>query len=377
MSQLPTATSKLLPREAGLATLGVNQDSIAACEPKIPFRVQITDSAASRDGFGFGKPQFDKHLNQRYLPASYRTKRDLILVPSYDDLEFLQRELLVKRLDDVRKHLWLVGRPMPPRPLHYQLVLSRNIVITETMDLHLVWSGSRIFLKPIPAYLLDSNFWATHLLCTGAMDHNQREQREDLAKSARGFLFTYTALIAYESDFRIAQQACLLPETMTWDRWQDFTRSFLSDFHFSMVNPRFWYGELRLSRLNSIYRWRKGLLWRGYSKVSSHVSYGDLLHDNFHLLAAILGYVVIVLTAMQVGLATEQLQSNVPFQNVSYGVSVLAILAPLIIGVAIISVVLFIVGYNWAVTRTYEKRRFREMGLPQVDWDREEKKSRS
>ncbi|KAK6353700.1 hypothetical protein TWF696_005661 [Orbilia brochopaga] len=369
-------TSKLLPAEAELVGLKANQDSIDACEPKLPFRVRIADSAISQDSFGLGKPQFDKLGNQRYLPATYRTKRDLILVPSYDDLEFLQRELLVKRLDDVQKHLWLVGRPMPPRPLHYQLVLSRNIVITEAMDLHLVWSGSRIFLKPIPAYLLDSDFWATHLLCSGAVDHDQRERREDLARSARGFLFTYTALIAYESDFRIAQQACLLPDTMTWERWQEFTRQFLRDFRFSAVNPRFWYGELRLSRLNSIYRWRKGMLWRGYSKVSSHISYGDLLRDNFHLLAAILGYVVIVLTAMQVGLATEQLQSNVPFQNVSYGISVLAILAPLIIGAAIISVVLFIVGYNWAVTRTYERRRFREMGLLE-DWEREEAKGRN
>ncbi|KAJ6263871.1 hypothetical protein Dda_0008 [Drechslerella dactyloides] len=372
-----TVTS-YLPQQTVYAAcgLGVNQDSIDACEPKLPFHVRIMDSTISQDSFNLGKPQFDKLVNQRYLPASYRTKRDLILVPSFDDFEFLQRELLVKRLDDIRNHLWLVGRPMPPRPLHYQLVLSRSIVVTEAMDLHLVWSGPRIFVKPIPSYLLDSDFWATHLACSGAMEHGQREAREDLAKSARGFLFTYTALISYESDFRIAQQLGLLPEGMTWDNWREFTRQFLRDFRFSLVNPRFWYGELRLSRLNSIYRWRKGLLWRGYSKVSSHTSYGDLLRDNFHLLAAILGYVVIVLTAMQVGLATEQLQANVPFQNVSYGISVLAMIAPLIIGVAIFGVVLFIVGYNWAITRTYERRRFREMGLLQ-DWERAEVKGRN
>ncbi|KAK6502734.1 hypothetical protein TWF506_003309 [Arthrobotrys conoides] len=302
-----------------------------------------------------------------HLPSTFRTKNDHLSTPSFEDPEFLRRELLVPRLDDIQDHLWLVGRPMPPRPLHYQVILSRDIVITESMDLHLVWADKRIFIKPVPGYLLDPEFWSTHLMCPENMDIQQRQYREELAKAARGFLFTYTALIAYESDFRIALESGLISHKITWDYWRKFCRQFVQDFQYSSVNPRFWYGELRLSRLNSIYRWRKGLLWRGYSKIASHMSYGDLLRDNFHLLAAILGYVVIVLTAMQVGLATERLATNVPFQDVSYGTAVLAMIVPLIVGVAIFAIVLFIVVYNWLVTKTYEKRRFKEMGvLP--DW---------
>ncbi|KAF3929363.1 hypothetical protein ABW19_dt0201455 [Dactylella cylindrospora] len=339
---------------------------ISLGETKLPFSVRVFNS--SQEHLTISLPEKPKN----FLPATYRTGRDHISIPSYDDLDFLQRELLVPRLDSIRKHLWLVGRPMPPRPLHYQLVLSREIVITESMELHLVWAGSRIFIKPIPAYLLDADFWSNHLLGNDkeqgqSPDESQRQLREDIAKSARGFLFTYTALIAYESDYRIAQDRGLLPSSVTWDKWREFTRQFLQNHHYSSLNPRFWYGELRLSRLNSIYRWRKGLLWRGYSKVASHISYKDLLSDNFALLAAILGYVVIVLTAMQVGLATERLQTNMPFQDVSYGIAVLAIVAPLALGVAIFAIVLFIVVYNWIVTGAYEKRRFREMGLL-PDW---------
>ncbi|KAF3922274.1 hypothetical protein ABW20_dc0104885 [Dactylellina cionopaga] len=255
----------------------MRQDS-SSSESKLPYHVGI--AGLSDDSLDI--PQAEKL--KAHLPATFRTKRDHISIPTYDDSEFLQRELLVKRLDDIQDHLWLVGRPMPPRPLHYQVVLARNIIITESMELHLVWSGDRIFVKPIPSYLLDMDFWTNYLDSYDDMDMGKRQTREELSKSARGFLFTYTALIAHESDFRIAKDSGLLPLAVTWEQWRDFT-------------------------------------------------------------------------------PTERLATNVPFQDVSYGIAVLAMIAPLIIGVAIIGIVLFIVVYNWLVTKTYEKRRFREMGL--------------
>ncbi|KAF3929711.1 hypothetical protein AA313_de0207355 [Arthrobotrys entomopaga] len=347
-----SSASALLSGSEGMAPGDSNSDSKFLFQANFTNASQISFDALSTENL------------KEHLPAVYRSGRgsDRVSIPSYD-LEFLQRELLVRRLDAIQDHLWFVGRPMPPRPLHYQIVLSRTIVISENMDQHLVWTGTRIFLKPIPAYLLETGFWSEHLALQEHMDDGQRRAVDELKKSARGFLFTYVALISYESDFRIAKESHLIPENVTWDQWKEFSRRFLQDFQYSSVNPRFWYGELRLSRLNAIYRWRKGFLWRGYSKIASHISYKDLLRDNFHLLAAILGYVVIVLTAMQVGLATEQLATNVPFQNVSYGISVVSILAPLILGVAILGIVVFIVIYNWIVTKSYEKRRFREMGL--------------
>lgn len=39
----------------------------------------------------------------------------------------------------------------------------------------------------------------------------------------------------------------------------------------------------------------------------------DLIRDNFGVLAGLLGYVVIVLTAMQVALGVERLQTNQTF----------------------------------------------------------------
>ncbi|KAI1414543.1 hypothetical protein F5Y13DRAFT_188211 [Hypoxylon sp. FL1857] len=317
-------------------------------------------------------PQGDTHATgQRsdftaLFPASHRTKNDDIVVPQPDS-EFLARELLVKRLNDVQDWLWVCGRPMPPRALreyqHHQVLNLREVAITEDPELHLVWSKNRIFLKPIPQYLLEPDFWAAHII------HNR-----ELADCARGFLFSYAALIAYQSDYRIAMEKGLLPPGISWEEWKALTKEILENHCYASINPRYWYGELRLSRLNKVYRLRKGVVLRGYSRVGSYAVYGDLIRDNFAALATILGYVVIVLTAMQVGLGVERLQSDEAFQNASYGFTVFSIIAPLIASVGIALVVLVMFVSNWLVTKNYEGKRFDKMGVEPF-WRREQTQS--
>ncbi|KAI1266476.1 hypothetical protein F5Y18DRAFT_359162 [Xylariaceae sp. FL1019] len=285
------------------------------------------------------------------LPASHRAKGDDIIVPQADS-DFLGDELLVKRLNAVQDWLWICGRPMPPRPLHHQVVISRDITITENPELHLVWSNNRIFLKPLPSWIFDPDFWSQHLL----PDIN-------LSRCARGFLFSYTALIAYQSDFDLAQEKGLLPKNLSWIGWKVLCREFLHNHDPAMVNPRYWYGELRLGRLNLIYRLRKGFVLRGYSKVAAHTIYVDLLRDNFAVLATVLGYVVIVLTSLQVGLGVDKLVEDTAFQNFSYGFTVFSIIAPLIAGVGILLAVLVMFVSNWIVTTKYEEQRFKDMGV--------------
>lgn len=161
----------------------------------------------------------------------------------------------------------------------------------------------------------------------------------------------------------MAKEGGLLPSGLTWAAWKELAKDFLQSHCYASVNPRYWYGELRLSRLNKVYRLRKGFLLRGYSKVAAHTVYVDLLRDNFAALAAILGYVVIVLTAMQVGLGVERLQEDEAFQNASYGFTVFSIIAPLVAGMGIVIAVLAMFISNWIITKSYEGKRFREMGV--------------
>jgi hypothetical protein len=99
------------------------------------------------------------------LPASYRTESDDLAAPARHVTTSVEIELDLSRLASIHPWLWVAGRPMPPRPLHYQLLVGREIFVTEQMDMHLVWTTGRIFLKPIPRFLLEPRFWIEYLSC--------------------------------------------------------------------------------------------------------------------------------------------------------------------------------------------------------------------
>lgn len=132
------------------------------------------------------------------------------------------------------------------------MLLGRNIVLTQNMELHLVWAKMGIFIKPIPVYLLDPDFWAAHLVPSASTETKDEARQDRLFRCALGFLFSYTALIAYESDFDMAQSAGLLPSSLSWPAWKTICSQFLPHHSYASLNPRYWYGELRLSRLNKL-----------------------------------------------------------------------------------------------------------------------------
>lgn len=212
------------------------------------------------------------------LPATYRNEEHEVRVVSGDAYSFLQHDLNVSRLNRIHRWLWMVGLPGSPRPLHYQIMKKRALVLTEQMDLHLVWSPSRILIKPLPRYLLSPDFWQASLC-----------PHPHLYRIALGFLLSWVALIEKESDFKIAMANGYLPDEMTWSAWliivgevmlrpapartrlpQHHTIGIIVD-NKKLVNNRFLYGELRIGRLNMIYRFALGH-FRGY--LSSCTTYG-------------------------------------------------------------------------------------------------------
>jgi hypothetical protein len=68
---------------------------------------------------------------------------------------------------------------------------------------------------------------------------------------------------------------------------------------------------------------------RGY--LYGYHKYSSFLSQNFAWVVTATVYVTIVLTAMQVGLGTSELQNNQAFDRASYGFTIFLILAPLII----------------------------------------------
>jgi hypothetical protein len=267
------------------------------------------------------------------VPATYRTKEHEVLLVASNMRKFLESDLDVERLNKIQNWLWIVGLPSSPRPLHYQTMKKRDIVVTEQLDLHLVWSPGRIFIKPVPRYFFSVDFWQRNIC-----------PYPELYDIALGALMTYIGLIEREIDFTIAIDKGLLPKEILWPAWTTFAAEVMSALEHSnagldptltshslskpkvRMNPRFIYGELRVGRLNAIYRFVLGQP-RGY--FSGCTTYAEFVRDNVNSFIALFAYTTIVLSAMQVGLGTPWLAENYAFNMSSYVFSVFTILAPL------------------------------------------------
>ncbi|KAJ5722865.1 hypothetical protein N7488_000900 [Penicillium malachiteum] len=301
------------------------------------------------------------HVLTSLFPSTYRTADGELALVKSNKQEFLASDLSVDRLDDVFQHLWMVGLPIPPRPLHYQLVLQRKIVICEKMDMHLVWGNDQLFLKPIPLYLLSPTIWETLLKCPQRCKCSQGEKCATKVQRniALGFLFTYTALLSFESDFVIAKAKGLLPQDLSlsqWTEWQKFAEELITPSIYEDIHRRFRYGELRLGRLNLIYLFTKF----GYY-MNQWSNYNSFLQDQLGWLAATTIYIAVVLTAMQLGLSTDQLKANSPYMSAAYGFSVFAILGPLVACGGIFIVLMILVVTNWNFQKAKSAKRFKQM----------------
>ncbi|TLD32707.1 hypothetical protein PspLS_01006 [Pyricularia sp. CBS 133598] len=301
------------------------------------------------------------------LPASTRDEHTKLAAPgSTSVLRCIDAETNLERLEKIHRHLWLAGRPMPPRPLHYQRSMNRAIVVTEKMDMHLVWGDGRIYIKPLPRFILEPCFWTADL--AGPSEDVQRkdaaaegDELEEYRRRARGLLYTYAAMVASDSDFRIARDHHLLPEGLEWQAWRKLVAQLLDGrelaFTYSSMHPRFCYGELRLSRLDKIcFYWETPLV----NYTTKWNQYESFFRHNLGLLISSAGYVVVVLTALQVGLATD-LKDNEAFQSASYGFTIFAILGPLAALGLILVAFFYLFINNWVATVAFGKKREKAM----------------
>ena len=265
--------------------------------------------------------------------------------PREEPDKYLSSQLKTQKLDLIHRHLWLAGLPQPARPLHRQLLLDRVIHLTESPDEHLVWHESRVFIKPIPEFLLSFEYWENEL----CLD-------EELHKCACGLLLSYVWLVGHKSDLRIAKDTGIFPQQVQWLNWTSFTEDFLSRIDvctLNQVNKRYQYGELRLSRLNLLYRYTSpvfSLRNLVYGFMPSSTWYKAFFERNFSWALALLLYLTVILSAIQVGLATERLQRNISFQRASYRVALTSIIAVLTMAVAILLVWALLFCYHLFTT---------------------------
>ncbi len=306
------------------------------------------------------------------FPASFRIEEDLVAPHGVPSPLLLSEELDPQRLHGITNLLWLAGRPVPPRPLHRQVMLDREIVVSERIDVHLVWGRGRIFIKPLPRYLLNPRFWRTHLVCRCPPAGNCTCQRRRLRGCALGLLLHHAALITHESDYVIAIEKHLIPTDITWPRWRRFVAELLSGMDttgggssgvervYAGVAERFVYGELRLNRLNLIQLVLRSPMSGGF--LAMWHSYGSFYRDNAAVIIGGAAWLLLILSAMQVGLATRRLSEHEAFQAASYGFSVFSILGPMAALAIVLIAFAVAILYNMLRTLEFEAQRARKLG---------------
>ncbi|KAI0445803.1 hypothetical protein F4803DRAFT_108112 [Xylaria telfairii] len=264
------------------------------------------------------------------LPVSVLTQNGTTL-PVKDLSSFLRLDLETVMIDRIYDYLWFArDRSLHARPLHQYAVLRRQIVLTEIPSEHLISDYSVVFIKPLPSYLLLHEFWAVHL------------SHPALHSAACGLLLSYTWLITYRSDFDIAKDNRLLPENLTWDAWKSVATSFVDHLDASqtqLFSKRYHYGELRMGRVNYIYKlvpslWFDGKPlfdgkpFRGFMPTS--MWNGSFVERNTARLLGLFVFFSLILSAMQVGLATSQLQNDVNFVRAAYGFAIASLFVVLL-----------------------------------------------
>jgi uncharacterized protein DUF6601 len=201
----------------------------------------------------------------------------------------------------------------------------RTITVTEQVGMHLVRPSKGIYIKPLPQYLLNYEFWKQYL-CKDPKQTTNLEKSLELYKCAVGFLLSYTWLIRHESDFALAKEYNLVPDSIEWRFWIHFVESFLSHINekTDLINKRYHYGELRLPNLDNIFRYSsKTRRLRGYQPGYGQFSLS--IKRNFEWMGLVFLYLVAILSAMQVGLATKDVMANQTFNWACYVFSIFCI----------------------------------------------------
>lgn len=123
------------------------------------------------------------------LVADTITPNDLL-----EEQNRLQKVLHDDILESLHKQLWYAGRKGNISQLHHQKVIHRNIILTERVQLHLVWSDKTIRVKRLDDELLDWEYFSK-VVCSN----------EVVYRAASGFLLSYARLIEYPSDLELAK----------------------------------------------------------------------------------------------------------------------------------------------------------------------------
>ncbi|KAJ4290076.1 hypothetical protein N0V88_006582 [Collariella sp. IMI 366227] len=283
--------------------------------------------------------------------------------PENDLLKYLARNHETEALDGLMKFMRYIFVQTPSwqhiKPLHHQKSHAREVKVTESPGLHLVWYYEMMFIKPIPAYFYSGAFW----------DYT-KNSNEKLHKACIGFMRSYYLIIQYEIDFNLARDMSLIPKKSngthpTYLEWCKFMEQFshVGDNH---VNSRFHYGELRLTRIN-----RAALLFKGkLAYWHIYPQWGSFLEHTLAPIVTIFAVFSVVLNSMQVGLAAMDAKDPVGVWSKFVDASlwfpiVVMILIAFVLGIALMG--MLFMGVKDVFHGSNVRAKKKEFGGPKED----------
>jgi hypothetical protein len=287
------------------------------------------------------------------LPTIFGSSDDIYLVND-DVTKFLEKDLDLSRLNRIHTHLWMAGRPKMARSLHRYKMLGFDVLQTQQMDLHLLKFSNKLMLKPLAEYMLSYDFW-TDNICSNSTLH----------KNACGFLLSYVWLLTTPLDLKFAHDLWLIPSFVTWNWWKSFVSDFVTHVDpnaLDQVNERYHFGELRLARINSIYRTRFAFTHfvRGY--LYGYNRYVVFFQRNFSWILIVFVFFSLVLAAMQVGASVDPLDSDKGFLKSCYIFVVFAMVSvAAVLGVVgLIFVIIYLFNMVAAISHAQKMRAQRK-----------------
>lgn len=272
--------------------------------------------------------------SEQYICTS---KKERNTWPNTTDLE---EELAVDELNSIHTYLGIAGSLRNISAISHQYALLRTIIPTNQVRLHLCWIGRIIYIKPLPNYLLDLTYVNEHIWPLNTIT--------EIDKTALGFMRSYCMLILTPLDLLQAKRLGLIDERIKWVnfyRWRAAVLRAVGADTDDRVNMRYQYGELRLSRLNWIWRFKL----RGVCYFTHHREYTTYFGEYFQIFIIVFAFATTLLQGMQVALQVPD-ASDGTFQRVSYVVAIAAMVCVLtsIAFIGIVFLPLFV--YNASIT---------------------------
>lgn len=149
------------------------------------------------------------------------------------------------------------------------------------------------------------------------------ETDTELFRAAAGFMRTYSLLIQFEMDFQAASstELGLIPINnsnghITFEKFVAFVAPF-AELPDSCVSPRYYYGELRLTRLN----WLARIFLKKLTFHHIHAQWGSCLNRILAPFITIFVILSTILNAMQVELSVQSLPYELGSWNAFSGAS--------------------------------------------------------